>query len=142
MPGPAGKFDPSRRNATVGKQTLPIAGRTDPPPPWPLPEQPESYMEWQLWETLWKSPQATQWERQGIGTMLVVARYVQLLVRCQNPKASSVIHGQAGMLEDKLGLTPKAMRMLLWEVAEPPPEKNERNTRMSARDRMRAKQTE
>ncbi len=32
------------------------------------------------------------------------------------PKAVPAVHGQCTALADRLGLTPKAMRMLLWTV--------------------------
>jgi hypothetical protein len=67
----------------------------------------------QLWAELWATPQAVAWERHG--WTRVVARYclVALAAEALDKDAMS----EARQLEDRLGLTPKAMRMLLWTVA-------------------------
>jgi hypothetical protein len=46
-----------------------------------------------------------------------VARYCRLMVRAEKPDATAAVQAQATALEDRLGLTPKAMRLLLWEIA-------------------------
>jgi len=43
-----------------------------------------------------------------------VARYCRLLVRAEAPGSTAAVHAQATALADRLGLTPKAMRLLLW----------------------------
>jgi hypothetical protein len=63
---------------------------------------------------MWATPQATVWER--LGWTRTVARYCRLLVAAEQVDASAATHAQATALEDRLGLTPKAMRLLLWEV--------------------------
>jgi hypothetical protein len=45
-----------------------------------------------------------------------VARYCRVMVRAERPGATAAIQAQATSLEDRLGLTPKAMRLLLWTV--------------------------
>jgi hypothetical protein len=136
MPQPP-KWDAARANAKVGPVVLPLEGRSGEPPMWPVPATLPTNEEWAMWDLLWRSPQAVMWARMGPATCLVVARYCSLLVRCQSPRSSSVIHGQVGMLEDKLGLTPKAMRSLLWELAEPP-KTEARKERSGARGRIKA----
>jgi hypothetical protein len=39
------------------------------------------------------------------------------MVRAEKPGATAAIQGAASRLETELGLTPKAMRLLLWTVA-------------------------
>lgn len=71
--------------------------------------------ETQAWARLWRTPQAVAWEQ--LGWTDTVARYCRLLVEAEKPKASPSLHAQATALEDRLGLTPKAMRLLLWQIA-------------------------
>jgi hypothetical protein len=71
----------------------------------------------EAWARLWATPQAFAWER--LGWMDTVARYCRLLVEASRPGAPPALHAQATALEDRLGLTPKAMRLLLWQVEEP-----------------------
>ena len=113
MPGPAPK-DPTsrrRRNASVGKMLLPAGGREGDVPVWPLAvDEPE------VWAGLWRQPQAVFWERNMLAR--VVARYAMLLEASETPDASAALLGEVRQLEDRLGLNPKAMRSLLWEVTE------------------------
>lgn len=45
-----------------------------------------------------------------------IARYCRLLVRAEDPDATAAIQAQTTALEDRIGLSPKSMRLLLWEV--------------------------
>lgn len=114
MPGPAPK-DPAnrrRRNAAVGKTLLPAGGRQGDAPVWPIANRSEP----DVWAELWATPQATAWEAQG--WTRVVARYALLVEStedAENP-ASAAILAEVRQMEDRLGLNPKAMRSLLWEV--------------------------
>lgn len=104
MPGPAPNPNARRRNARVGVVQLPAEGRQGPAPKWPLGgKAPAS------WADLWAKPQAVMWERMRIEH--VVARYCLLL-------ASLDQAAEVRQLEDRLGLNPKAMRNLLWEIVE------------------------
>lgn len=112
MPGPAPK-DPSsrrRRNAAVGKTLLPSGGRAGVAPAWPI----VNAFEPEVWTELWASPQSVAWERHG--WTRVVARYALLLAKAEADDASAAVLGEVRQLEDRLGLNPKAMRSLLWEV--------------------------
>lgn len=115
MPGPAPK-DPAsrrRRNAAVGKTVLPSGGRIGATPEWPMTRDEPS-----LWAELWATPQAAAWER--LGWTRVVARYATLIVAVEDSEdvpAASLL-GEVRQMEDRLGLNPKAMRSLLWEVAD------------------------
>jgi len=102
-----------RTNATIATTQLPAEGRQGDPPAWPLAAS-AAYDE-QTWRDLWSSPQAVAWERLGIGCIRMVARYVVLLAEAEvgEPKAAMEVR----QLEDRLGLSPMAMRRLLWEIA-------------------------
>jgi len=59
------------------------------------------------------------------------------MVRAERSNSTAAVQAQATTLEDRLGLTPKAMRLLLWtvrrdEVAE------QREATASGRERLRA----
>ena len=103
MPGPAPNPDARRRNARVGVVKLPAEGRTGDAPAWPFSGETP-----QIWVDLWRKPQAVMWEQQQI--VHVVARYVLTL-------DNSALWPETRQLEDRLGLNPKAMRALMWEVA-------------------------
>jgi len=113
MPGPPPKLDPARRHTRVGPLRLPAEGRQGEPPLWPLTRQ--STVERKAWADLWHTPHAVAWER--LGWTRTVARYCRFLVVAEAGDATPAELSQVLALEDRLGLTPKAMRMLLWEIA-------------------------
>lgn len=114
MPNPA-KFDPQRRNSRVGPVRLPAEGYQGAIPEWPLVELP-SEAETTVWSRVWRSPQASAWAR--LGWQGPVARYCRLVAAVGDDFTNASLHGQVTALEDRLGLTPKAMRLMLWEVVE------------------------
>lgn len=112
MPQPP-KMTPQRRNPRVGPVYLPASGRAGEPPEWPLGRQ--TVAEERAWAQLWATPQAVAWER--LGWTRTVARYCRVMVASEKPKAPPALLAQATALEDRLGLTPKSMRLMLWEIA-------------------------
>lgn len=113
MPGPAPKSSDQtrRRNAPIANTVqLPAEGRVGDPPEWPYgSECPD------VWAEFWATPQAAQWERQGM--VRLVARYVMVLALVENPETiSATLLGEVRQLEDRLGLSPMAMLRLRWEV--------------------------
>ncbi len=134
MPGPPPKFDPVRRNARSGPQKLPVEGRKGDVPAWPLPGDPSEH-EAAAWVDLWRCPQAVAWER--LGWTRTVARYCRVMVAAEQPESSAALLAQAVALEDRLGLTPKAMRLLLWEIASDEVSEQRQSTR-GARGRIKA----
>jgi phytoene/squalene synthetase len=113
----APKMDPVRRNSRVGPLRLPAEGRGGAAPSWPLsvPEDDGAgghAAELQVWSELWATPQAVAWER--LGWTRVVARYARLVIAAERLDKDAM--SEARQLEDRLGLTPKAMRLLLWEI--------------------------
>lgn len=132
MPGPPPKIDPARRHARVGPLRLPVEGRQGEPPPWPLGRQ--SAAEKKAWLDLWRTPHAVAWER--LGWTRTVARYCRFLVVAETGMAAPAELSQVIALEDRLGLTPKAMRMLLWEIVSD--EVADKREESSARGRIKA----
>lgn len=137
MPAVA-KPDPIRRNARVGPVQLPMNGYAGPVPRWPL--APSSNVnvttrERKIWRDLWRTPQAAEWHR--LGWVHVVARYCRTLVGAEALDKDCM--SEARQLEDRLGLTPRSMRTLLWVVArdEVADKRAERSGDESARERMR-----
>lgn len=66
-----------------------------------------------LWRKLWRSPQAEAWH--NLGWIRDVATYARLSVLAELGDLEAL--KEARMWSDRLGLTPKAMRALLWVVA-------------------------
>jgi hypothetical protein len=66
-----------------------------------------------LWRQVWATPQALAWER--LGWTRNVARYCLVLLKAEQMDKAAL--AEARQPEDRLGLTPKAIRMLLWEIA-------------------------
>lgn len=115
MPGPA-PTDPAsrrRRNASVGKTVLPAGGRVGGAPEWPIAGRdcPE------VWADLWRMPQSAAWERMAL--VRTVAHYAMVLevVEASEGLPAAAVLQEMRQMEDRLGLNPKAMRSLLWEVA-------------------------
>lgn len=49
--------------------------------------------------------------------MRTVARYTRITVAAERPRAATALMAEARQLEDRLGLNPKAMRSLGWEIS-------------------------
>ena len=127
------KPDAVRRNVRNGIKMLPAGGRTKLAPNWPF--EPATLAEADMWKQLWATPQACVWEE--LGWVRVVARYVRVALAAE--KLIKEALPEARQLEDRLGLTPKAMQMLMWQIA--PDEvaaKREQAPAESARGRIRA----
>lgn len=127
------KFDPVRRHPRAGPLKLPAGGRKGPTPPWPIPGG-ASVAVLKLWDDLWHTPQAVAWERYE--WTRVIARYAIIAVAAEQMDRYAM--GEARQLEDKLGLTPKAMRLLLWEVVEDELADARTATTTGARNRIKA----
>jgi hypothetical protein len=65
-----------------------------------------------LWAELWKTPQATQWEK--LRWDREVAQYVRW--KCRGEAGDLDAAKEARQLADRLGLNPLAMLRLRWEV--------------------------
>src|SRR5690348_14984546 len=83
--GPAPDPMALRRERDAGEwKVLPAEGREGATPDWPLTEQ--SDREAELWERLWRMPQAIMWERYG--QEFEVALYVRRLGEAEEPGSS------------------------------------------------------
>jgi hypothetical protein len=113
--GPPPKPDAQRRrrNATPASSRLPSEGRKGPSPAWPLRVLTDAAAD--VWDELWSSPQAAAWERMGIATVRVVARYALILGEAEGGDIKAAV--EVRQLEDRLGLTPMSMARLRWEIA-------------------------
>lgn len=133
--GPPPKANPVRRNARVGPRLLPPEGHRGAIPRWPLVEA-ATDAERALWRQLWRTPQAAAW--QELGWTRVVARYCRTVLAAEDLVKDAM--AEARQIEDRLGLTPKAMRMLLWEIAtdEVSEKRAEKKAESTARDRIKA----
>lgn len=121
MPGPPPKTDPVRRNARSGPLKLPAEGRQGDAPKWPLPPSAVTKgidadmladAELAMWTEIWATPQAVAWER--LGWFRDVAQYVRWKTLAEFGDLDAA--KEARMWSDRLGLNPKAMRALLWEI--------------------------
>lgn len=107
------KLNPARRNPRVGVVTLPAGGYHGVVPSWPLPGR-QLKAEKATWADLWSSPQAHAWAQMGPATIRMVARYTRLLLNAEAMNKDAL--AEARQVEDRLGISPKAMRMLLWVI--------------------------
>lgn len=129
------KAEPGRRPpAGRGVRVLPRGGYQGEIPDWPLYGNPNAE-EFHCWQQLWRTPQAAAWAE--LGWTRVVARYCTVLLAAEVMAKEAM--SEARQLEDRLGLTPKAMRMLLWTIApDEVAEKRAEAPGTSARGRIRA----
>jgi hypothetical protein len=102
-----------RRTNSAPFHDLPAEGRQGKPPAWPLSRK-ATRAEAALWRQVWATPQATQWE--PLGYPRIVARYVILLIQAEVEGVQAYVLTEARHLEDRLGLSPKAMRSLGWRI--------------------------
>jgi hypothetical protein len=121
-----------RRNVRPGMTMLPAKGRQGDVPDWPLDSLSPS--EAGLWRELWATPQAHAWEQ--LGWTRIVARYVRCVIIAEGMDKDAM--SEARQLEDRLGLTPKAMRMLMWQIAPDEVAEKRQETSAGARGRIKA----
>jgi hypothetical protein len=115
--------------------TLP-AGRDGATPPWPLTES--TKREDAMWERLWKTPQATQWE--ALAAFDEVAMYVRTFVEAAEPGASADKRKLARTLMEDIGLSVTGLARRHWRLtgSTDTQQENKRagsNRRPSAKDR-------
>lgn len=139
-----------------GWTTLPAEGRRGRAPGWPLAQLAVSPLdesgriakaqhrrELDMWQRVWKLPQAVMWER--LGWTVEVALYVRLVVDAERSAATKAL-AEARQWSDRLGLNPAAMLRNRWRIADDElgQRRQERQApqasggRESVRDRMRA----
>lgn len=139
--GPAPDPNALRRDRAsdqAGWTTLPAEGRQGPTPRWPALGQ--TPREAELWESMWRKPQAVIWERDG--SYEYVAMFVRQLAEAELEKASAENRKTVRMMFADLYLTSDALararlRIATDEVAEKRAEQTEEpKAAPSARDRL------
>ena len=115
MPGPAPSPFARRKNARPDWVRLPVEGFRGDVPEWPLPFEPALAV-LDAWRELWRTPQAAMWAKEGHARM--VARYALMLVDAESPDAKAALLAEVRQMEDRLGLSPMAMKRLQWEIGE------------------------
>ena len=128
-------FNPHGHKPRVGPLELPAKGYDGEVPAWPLPGR-QSAAEREAWAQLWRTPQAFAWAR--LGWVRTVARYCRVMVRAERSNSTAAVQGQATALEDRLGLSPKAMRLLLWTITADEVAEQREARSQGARERLRA----
>jgi hypothetical protein len=135
--GPAPDPNALQRERDAGEWTiLPAQGRAGATPVWPLTE--ESWREAELWERLWRLPQALMWERYG--QEMEVALYVRRLAEAEEPESKVTVGTLVRQMADSLGLTTPGMRANRWRIdagQEPAPSARPAAKRTSARSRLK-----
>lgn len=128
----------SQRSLKRGLQVtvLPAAGHDGDAPDWPLNGQLEREAE--VWTTLWKSPQATQWIDQP-WRWLTIGMYVRTFVRCEMPMAKTADVNALPRLADEIGLSQPGLKMNGWTIGTPEVAEKPRTTApaSNARDRLK-----
>jgi hypothetical protein len=127
------QFEIARRNPRIGPLKLPRGGRKGPTPKWPIPGG-ASVRVLKLWDELWHTPQAVAWEQ--LEWTRVVARYALVVLSAE--ALDRVALGEARQFEDRLGLSPKAMRLLLWEITDDELAEARQTAATDARERIKA----
>lgn len=105
---------PNRGLAGGALVRLPAAGRSGPAPVWPLGRP--SRREAELWERIWRTPQAVAWER--LDWADTVALYCRVQVQAERPKAPMMVLAEARQMQDRLGLSPMSLLRLRWEIVD------------------------
>jgi hypothetical protein len=116
--GPAPDPNALRRDRSGdrdGWTTLPVDGRTDPPPAWPLIDQ--TAREGELWAGEWRRPQALMWE--GNGQQVEVALYVRRLAEAERPDSPVTLGVLVRQMQESLGLSLPGMSRLRWRIEQP-----------------------
>lgn len=136
--GPAPDPNALRRDRRddQGWETLPAGGFDGEVPAFPLPVALEAEVE--LWETLWKKPQAAMWSK--LGLEYEVGAYVRAFLESVEAEASAGLKTAVLRMSAEIGLSLPGMHSLRWkfsedEVAEI---RDEKLRAVSARDRLRA----
>jgi hypothetical protein len=94
--------------------TLPVGGRSEPAPPWPLSAASDAEMV--LWDRLWSSPQALVWEAHHLE--FSVAMYVRTFFEAAEPGVPAALKTAALRMEGELGLSLPGMKSLNWRIGD------------------------
>jgi hypothetical protein len=114
--GPAPDPNALRRGRSDdrGWTNLPAAGFTGVVPEFPLPGA--LSVEAELWESLWKKPQAAMWSK--LGLELEVAAYVRAFLESVEVQASAGLKTAVLRMSAEIGLSVPGMASLRWKFSE------------------------
>lgn len=123
MPGPAASPFARRSNPRPDWKRLPPGGYRGAVPDWPFDadleaSEPLNAKLREVWLSVWRTPQAAVWVTEGYSR--VVARYVEMLALYELNGGKAADLGELRQLEDRLGLSPMAMKRLQWEIGDGP----------------------
>ena len=93
---------------------LPADGFQGSIPSFPLPEM--SDRESEVWDELWRTPQAAAWSVEP-WRWRVVAMYVRWSVRMEDSEANAALVSQVIRLGDQIGMTPAGLKENGWQIA-------------------------
>lgn len=115
--GPAADPTSGRSDRRGYKLTaLPAEGYRGPIPDFPLPSPTERELE--VWEALWRTPQACAWSMPSESWRVrTVALYTRTSVRCEEPDAGAALLGQVHRFADQIGMTTAGLAEMGWKVA-------------------------
>jgi hypothetical protein len=126
------------RKDDAGWVTLPAEGFAGKTPDFPLPGGLAT--ETDLWETLWRKPQAHMWAK--LGLEYEVAAYVRAFMESVEPEAVSGLKTAVLRMAAEIGLSLPGMHSLRWKFAEDELQKKRSapvvTKAVSARDRLKA----
>ena len=72
--------------------------------------------ELELWELLWRTPQASAWAGQS-WRWQEIGQFVRLSVRLEDPQAPAGLYAQYRGIRTELGLSPAGLRENGWQIA-------------------------
>lgn len=116
--GPARDPESGRSDRRGYKLTaLPAEGFQGAVPDCPLLDA--SDRELDVWESLWRTPQACAWSMPSEAWRVrSVALYTRTVVRCEAPDAPAALLGQLHRFADQIGMTTAGLAEMGWKVAE------------------------
>lgn len=118
MPGPAPKPKEQRvKNAQTPQwewTILPHEGRTEPYPALKGEGWTQHTLDW--WDTVWRSPQGSQFTDDDIEPLTQIASLIQDFWETDDPKHMISISNQLNTRMDKYGFSPKGRRDLRWII--------------------------
>lgn len=107
------------QSGDAGWTLLPAEGYQGNIPEWPLTTTQYERRELQLWELVWRTPQATEWSR--LGMHIEVAMYVRNLAHAESPRCPILVQTVVLRYLDNLGLSVQGMLRHRWRIGAPAP---------------------
>lgn len=100
----------------ISLDVLPAGGFDGEVPDFPLPNV--LPREAELWDALWRTPQAAKWAEQS-WRWQEIGQFVRLSVRLEDPAAPAGLYAQYRGIRTELGLSPAGLKENGWQIAAP-----------------------